>query len=256
MAKPDVWMPLYVADYLADTGHLSCLEHGAYLLLIMHYWRNGGLPDDDVKLARIAKCTPKEWGLVRPTVSEFFADGWCHKRIDNELVQANENAERNAQRARQAAEKRWGKHCSSNAPSMPEAVLEECPSPSPSPSDSNVSTNVDPFMDASGDTNQKKAKRNGKSRTELSDDWRPCPGLLAFASELGLDPEWQTSKFRDHAKQTKRLCADWDAAYRNWCRKAVEFGGDRAPSGRQPEAGKSDRGILAIARSLIDTPPV
>jgi len=39
-------MPLYVADYLADTAHLGALESGVYLHLIMHYWLKGGLPDD------------------------------------------------------------------------------------------------------------------------------------------------------------------------------------------------------------------
>jgi uncharacterized protein YdaU (DUF1376 family) len=42
MSQP--WMPLYVGDYIADTAHLSCAESGAYLHLIMHYWRAGSLP--------------------------------------------------------------------------------------------------------------------------------------------------------------------------------------------------------------------
>lgn len=82
------WMPLYVADYLADTGHLGALEHGAYLMLIMHYWRAGELPADDVALARIARTTPKEWGKVKSAVLDFFTPDMRHARIDSELAQA------------------------------------------------------------------------------------------------------------------------------------------------------------------------
>lgn len=86
MSRP--WMPLYVADYLADTGHLTGAEHGAYLLLIMHYWANAGLPDDDDRLARIARMTDKQWVKSKPIIAEFFSPGWKHARIEFELTEA------------------------------------------------------------------------------------------------------------------------------------------------------------------------
>jgi uncharacterized protein YdaU (DUF1376 family) len=80
------WMPLYVGDYLGDTGHLTTSQHGAYLLLMMHYWRTGGLPDDDKQLSTITKLPMKIWLDYRDTIQTFFYDGWCHKRIDAELA--------------------------------------------------------------------------------------------------------------------------------------------------------------------------
>ena len=89
-------MPLYVADYLADTGHLCAAEHGAYLLLIMHYWRRGSLPCEDKQLASIARMTIKEWLHSRDTISAFFDSEWRHKRIGAELQKAEAAFERRA----------------------------------------------------------------------------------------------------------------------------------------------------------------
>jgi uncharacterized protein YdaU (DUF1376 family) len=84
MSRP--WMALWIGDYLKDTGHLRTVDHGAYLLLIMHYWTTGGLPDDDAQLARVAKMTQNEWLAARSTIQAFFTDGWKHRRIEFELA--------------------------------------------------------------------------------------------------------------------------------------------------------------------------
>lgn len=99
------WMPLYIADYLADTAHLGALQSGAYMHLIMHYWQHGGLPDNDAALTRIARLTPAEWRRERPVLVAFFHDGWKHKRIDAELAHAAEVTSKRSE----AASNRWGK---------------------------------------------------------------------------------------------------------------------------------------------------
>ena len=91
------WMPLYVADYLADTTHLSAAEHGAYLLLIMNYWQKGGLPQDEALLARICRMSPREWGKSRDVLRGLFGDGWTHHRIDSELEKARVKSEARAE---------------------------------------------------------------------------------------------------------------------------------------------------------------
>jgi uncharacterized protein YdaU (DUF1376 family) len=83
-------MPFYWGDYFRDTRHLSRAQHGAYVLLIGHYWTTGGLPDDDQQLANITCSTLAEWRAERAILQAFFYDGWKHKRIEYELRRTDE----------------------------------------------------------------------------------------------------------------------------------------------------------------------
>ena len=138
--KADIWMPLYIGDYLADTARLTTEQHGAYLLLIMDYWRSGKLPDNDQVLAQICKLTPDAWSNAKAMLATYFTieNGfWIHRRIESEIIAANENKDKRHQRAVKGAQARWKKpqeNSLSNAISTPQAILVECPSPSPSPS--------------------------------------------------------------------------------------------------------------------------
>lgn len=89
-------MPIYIGDYLADTGHLTTTQHGAYLLLLMHYWRKRELPEDDKQLSAIAKLPLRIWLDSKETLQAFFHDGWKHKRIESELGKRQEVSDKRA----------------------------------------------------------------------------------------------------------------------------------------------------------------
>lgn len=61
--------------------------------------------------------------------------------------------------------------------------------------------------------------RRRAART-IPDDFVPD---IAFAERLGLNPEIEAAKFRDHALTNDRRCSDWAAAFRNWCRRGAEM---------------------------------
>lgn len=134
--KTDIWMPLYIGDYLADTTRLSTEQHGAYLLLLMDYWRSGPPPNDDLVLSQITKLSPDAWSNAKAMLMQFFSienNFLVHKRVDTEIEKAITNKSKNSTRAHNAAIARWSKQ-NKDAPSNAQAMLEPCPSPSPSPS--------------------------------------------------------------------------------------------------------------------------
>lgn len=101
------YMQLYVADYLADTMHLTTEEHGAYLLLIFNYWQTGK-PIPKTRLARIARLSSERWTDVERSLNEFFNDDgteWVHERVerDLEMVYATQNQRSAAGKASAAA---------------------------------------------------------------------------------------------------------------------------------------------------------
>jgi Protein of unknown function (DUF1376)/HNH endonuclease len=71
------YIRFYYKDYLADTLHFTATQNGAYILLLIDYWENGFLPEDDAELARIAKIPNKKWASIRDDVlSRFYKDSW------------------------------------------------------------------------------------------------------------------------------------------------------------------------------------
>lgn len=233
--KTDVWMPLFIGDYLASTQHLDTREHGAYLLLLMACWRNNGsLPDDNKRLAAIVKATPREWNGLRATLAEFFTiDGvsWSQKRLSGELASARSNREKSVQRAKKAAHARWGKDAQSNAPSTHQAELDECPSPSPLPknktnaaeSGGNSTTPLPP-ADAG----------RSQQRTQIDPEFSPDDANRRLALSHALDVAEEVERFVAHFTGNGNKQANWQSRFHKWILDAKSYRDEKQQRADRP----------------------
>lgn len=227
------WMPLHIDDYLADTGHLTGAEHGAYMLMIMHYWQNGSLPENERLIARIARMSASQWEESRDVLAMLFGTGWTHKRIDAELAKADEIIEKR----RAAAEARHGK---SKIDANAVHVQSKSTYTGALPLTDNLSEKEEP----SGSS-----KKRG---SRLPDDWQPD---IEFAVSLGLSQAQslnEAQKFREWwpaQPGQKGVKLDWSLTWKTWCRKAVE----RLPAQRGQAPPSRPRTVAELAIHRLET---
>jgi uncharacterized protein YdaU (DUF1376 family) len=144
--KTDIWMPLYIGEYTADTMAFTTEQHGAYLLLLMACWKaKGSLPIDDESLASITKLPPAKWRAYKAKILAKFQIGedgtsMCQKRASKEIVRANKVSEARSEAGKAGAAKRWRKDANPMANAMANATQNDG---QPQPQ-SQLHTQVDP----------------------------------------------------------------------------------------------------------------
>lgn len=125
MSRADTWMPFYVGDYLSATGRLTTEQHGAYLLILLDYWKNGPPPNDDVVLAAIARMSVSAWKKAKASLLGFFdvVDGkLIQKRVERERERASNVTEERSKAGKEGAAKRWQGHKQKNGKRMANAI--------------------------------------------------------------------------------------------------------------------------------------
>ena len=102
---------LYIGDYQRDTAHLSVTEHGAYMLMLQHYYATEKPLPTGKALHRMLRAHEKdERDAIDSVAAQFWSktpDGLLvNVRADAEITKAVVQAETNARIAREREARR------------------------------------------------------------------------------------------------------------------------------------------------------
>ena len=229
--RSNTWMPFYWGDYLRDTGHLSAAEHGAYILLLGHYWTTGKpLPDNDELLARIARTERGKWDEIKAVISGFFEkrDGsWHHKRVSAELRKSKKITKARSYAGKASAASRQQKPSKGSTKFQQKAKPRaRAPSPSPSPSQSQPPSPSHPQSARAGNSDDSQLTDIPEHMIRMAkvpklDDLTVTEPLREWAKQEAPDVnlDGALGEFRDYCLAKDPKYKDYMAAFRNSLRR-------------------------------------
>ena len=231
----DQYYPFYVGDYLRDTGDLSLLEHGAYHIMLHHYYTMGGLPADRQKLYRICRAfTPDEQKAIDDITKRYFSENGDgnikNRKAEEVLAERKEFVQKQSARGKAGAEARWSKQAllaPMPAPMLKQRRKTSLPSPPPSPllppinieEDTNVSSSqVNKVDRETGEHVQKDVQ--DVPNEHFDQFWKAYPKRVAKGRALAA---WK--KIKKPAETLKLIleALDWQKLSHQWTKNNGEF---------------------------------
>lgn len=204
------WTAFYWRDYIANTGHLSLQEHGAYLLLMAHYYMTGNpIPANAEQVHRICRCTTDaERAAADSVLAQFFIeqDGeHHHERIDDELKKSNEISEKRANAARM--KKQLSSKSSANAGANAEQKHTQ---PQPQPQEKIEEGDKSPSSARSEkvEFDAHRGKFNNITEQQL-DLWRAAYPAVQIETELNKMAAWLVSNPKNRKSNYPKFINNW-----------------------------------------------
>lgn len=131
------WMAFNVADYTANTLHLTTRQHGAYILLICAAWAGkGALPGNDAGLMAVAKLSPKEWATDGDVIKAFLTrrdEAWVHERVEYEWLDSQALIKAKSAAGKEGARRRWAGRSNGKPMAVPSDSQGQTDTPKPLP---------------------------------------------------------------------------------------------------------------------------
>lgn len=227
----------HIGDFIRDTSRLTDSQCMAYLRLIWMYYDNEQpLPNNPRILAFKVGATVDDVSLILEAFFVLDDAVWRHSRCDAEIADYWKFCE-----AQKAKGKKGGRP--KKNPTETQEKPEENPpgfrreadgNPEQSPENPNhyplTNTSITDVIDGGA-----KPKREVKRSVPLPADFYPNDTGIRYAEERRINVAVELTSFTNWHKAKGTTLKDWQAGWRTWCDKAVEFGraGISAPAKTQ-----------------------
>lgn len=263
----------HIGDYDKATSHLSACEDGIYCRLLRRYYdTEQPLKNDIGAIQRFVRArTREEKNSVVTVLSEFFFLGddecWHHRRCDSEIEKflsgepereikkANESNRLKRHREERSALFKQLTDAGQHAPwnigindlrgivkrlgeTRSQPLPETAPATPATATQSPVPRHQTPDVNPPPPGGVAAKPPTPRRATQLSPDFYPNETGVSYAEQRRIAIAVELESFRNWHVAKGTTMKDWQAAWRTWCDKAVEFGranGARASPNR-PES--------------------
>jgi uncharacterized protein YdaU (DUF1376 family) len=249
--RVDIYMPLYVRDFLTATIGWTASERGHYLTLLMLQWDREGLPADIDALGRLSPGVAEVWGMLQDKFP-LEPDGQRRNpRLEEHRGRAVELRRKRSDAGKAAAAARLGSiNRSSNVDQTfndRSSIVNHPPSPSPSPSPSGISSReeiIQPAAPVVATSDSPKRRKRSQHHNAVSWDcesgwagiteadrktWAEGFPAVVLDVELIRASEWLK------ANPTRAHKSNWRRFVVSWLTRSQDRGGTNRSVGKTPE---------------------
>jgi uncharacterized protein YdaU (DUF1376 family) len=249
--RVDIYMPLYVRDFLTATIGWTASERGHYLTLLMLQWDREGLPSDIDALGRLSPGVAEVWGMLQDKFP-LEPDGQRRNaRLEEHRGRAVSLRRKRSEAGKAAAAARIGSiNRSSNVEqslSNRSSIVNHPPSPSPSPSDSGISSKeeiIQPAAPVVATSDSPKRRKRSQHHNAVS--WSCETGWAGITAEdrktwaegfpaVVLDVELIRASEWLKANPTRAHKSNWRRFLVSWLTRSQDRGGTNRSVGKSAD---------------------
>ena len=250
--RVDVYLPLYVRDFLTSTIGWTAEERGHYLTLLMLQWDRGSLPSETCDLERLSPGVSKCWGILDSKFPACDDGSRRNAKLEEHRCRCVQIREKRSQAAKSAASGRWSGDASRIANASQthsKRIAKVChpTSTSTSTSDTQSPATAEDFQPAAPVVaTSDPPKRRNRSQPKDAISWSVEDGWQRITEEhrqawataypaCNLDIELVRASEWLIANPTKARKSNWRRFLVSWLTRSQDRGGTIRSVGKTPD---------------------